>query len=132
QSVADRRVRQLSGGERLRLALGVALLNDPDLLLLDEPVTHQDPDERLRLWKLLSALKQGRTMVLATHLLAGLEPFADRVLILDEGRLALDTAVEDFLEGVRTFVWSVTSPIGFDPPWTKAHVDEELRVVGRQ
>lgn len=115
---AKRRVRHLSGGERSRLAVGVALLNDPDLLLLDEPGTNLDPSERLLLWELIGGMKRGRAIVMATHLFAGLEGSVDRLLLLDAGRAVLDAPVDELLGRVAPFVWEVGTPAGARPTWS--------------
>lgn len=107
QAVAKRKVKHLSGGERARLAFGIAILNDPDLLLLDEPGTDLDPEERRNLWDHIAALRPGRTIVLATHIFAGLEGLADRLLILDDGAVVCDADVDVLLEAVAPFVWQV-------------------------
>lgn len=109
QTVAKRKVKHLSGGERARLAFGIAMLNDPNLLILDEPGTDLDPEERQSLWDHIALLRHGRTIVLATHVFAGLEGLADRLLILDEGTAVCDADVDELLEAVAPFVWQVVA-----------------------
>ena len=83
------RIRQLSGGERRRLDLAVALLNDPELVFLDEPTTGMDPEARMRTWGIIrELLADGVTVVLTTHYLEEAEALADRLAIMHEGRLA--------------------------------------------
>jgi ABC-2 type transport system ATP-binding protein len=78
---------QLSGGQRQRLAIGTALANDPELLLLDEPTTGLDPQVRLHLWDLVLGLRErGKTVVLTTHYMEEAERLCDEVLIVDHGR----------------------------------------------
>ncbi|HEY4355790.1 MAG TPA: ABC transporter ATP-binding protein, partial [Acidobacteriaceae bacterium] len=82
------RVGILSGGQKQRLALGCALVGDPDLLFLDEPTTGLDPQARHQLWALVERLKQGgRTIVLTTHHMEEAERLCDRVAIIDHGRI---------------------------------------------
>lgn len=118
--LAKRRVRQLSGGERSRLAIGIALLNDPDLLLLDEPGASLDPSERRELWDLVGEMKEGRAVVMATHVFAGLEDLADRLIVLDEGRLLCEGSVDSLLERVGGYVWQITLPADEEPEWRQA------------
>ncbi|MBN0043153.1 ABC transporter ATP-binding protein [Streptomyces actuosus] len=83
------RVKQLSGGERRRLDLALALLGDPEVLFLDEPTTGLDAEGRRDTWELVRALRDGGTTVLlTTHYLEEAEGLADRLAILHEGRIA--------------------------------------------
>ncbi|MDI6100284.1 ABC transporter ATP-binding protein [Actinoplanes sp. NEAU-A12] len=90
------RVRQLSGGERRRLDLAVALCGVPRLLVLDEPSTGLDPESRQRTWALLrERRRQGTTILLTTHFFEEAEALADRVVIMDRGRVAFTGTVAD-------------------------------------
>ncbi|HEX6817927.1 MAG TPA: ABC transporter ATP-binding protein [Ktedonobacterales bacterium] len=93
QGAAKTRCRQLSGGQKRRLALALALVGKPRLLFLDEPTTGMDPQARRVTWEILHGLKaQGITMLLTTHFMDEAERLADRIAILDNGKLlALDT-----------------------------------------
>jgi lipooligosaccharide transport system ATP-binding protein len=87
QSKADARPGELSGGMRRRLSLGRALINDPDLLLLDEPTTGLDPQARHLMWeRLQKLLQQGKSILLTTHFMDEAERLCDRLLVLDHGR----------------------------------------------
>ncbi|MFC8710973.1 ABC transporter ATP-binding protein [Streptomyces sp. NPDC057197] len=87
---ADVRVKQLSGGERRRLDLALALLGDPEVLFLDEPTTGLDAEGRRDTWDLVRALRDaGTTVLLTTHYLEEAEGLADRLAILHEGRIAV-------------------------------------------
>lgn len=94
QTLADRKIDKLSGGERQRLRLAVALLNNPPLLIMDEPTTGLDVNARANFWELMQHLaSQGRTILFATHYLAEAESYADNVLVIDKGKLVLDGSV---------------------------------------
>lgn len=85
----DVRVKQLSGGERRRLDLALALLGDPEVLFLDEPTTGLDAEGRRDTWELVRTLRDaGTTVLLTTHYLEEAEGLADRLAILHEGRIA--------------------------------------------
>jgi ABC-2 type transport system ATP-binding protein len=85
---ADTKAKDLSGGQRRRLDLALALVGDPELVFLDEPTTGFDPAARRTAWGVIERLRQfGTTILLTTHYLDEAEALADRVGILDDGRL---------------------------------------------
>jgi len=84
----DDRVRKLSGGQRRRLDLGLALIGDPELIFLDEPTTGFDPAARRRAWETIRGLRGlGKTILLTTHYLDEAEQLADRVAVLAHGQI---------------------------------------------
>jgi ABC-2 type transport system ATP-binding protein len=84
----DERVRRLSGGQRRRLDLGLALVGDPELIFLDEPTTGFDPAARRRAWETIRGLRGlGKTILLTTHYLDEAEQLADRVAVLSHGQI---------------------------------------------
>jgi len=98
--LADRRAGALSLGERQRLGLAAALLGDPGMLLLDEPVNGLDIDGIRWIRSLLRDLAaQGRTVLVSSHLLGELEETADQLVVIGRGRLVADLAVADLLAG---------------------------------
>lgn len=90
----------LSGGQRQKLALGIALLNDPEILLLDEPTTGLDPNARREIWDILLKLKQerGTTLILTTHYMEEAERLCDRIVIIDGGKILGDGTLESLLD----------------------------------
>src|SRR3954447_14204321 len=87
----DARVESLSGGMKRRLTIARSLVNDPDLLLLDEPTTGLDPQARHLLWDKLFRLKhQGVTLVLTTHYMDEAEQLCDRLVVMDHGRIVAE------------------------------------------
>ncbi|MDO8562328.1 MAG: ABC transporter ATP-binding protein, partial [Candidatus Limnocylindria bacterium] len=89
---AGSRQEKLSGGQRLRLSVAVAMVNEPRVLFLDEPTTGLDPQARRNLWELIRKIRRrGTTVFLTTHYLDEAEVLCDRVAVMDGGRLiALD------------------------------------------
>jgi ABC-2 type transport system ATP-binding protein len=86
--LAVRRCEHLSGGERRRLDVALALIGDPELLFLDEPTTGFDPAARRAMWALISRLRQaGMTVVLTTHYMEEAERLADRIAVISHGRI---------------------------------------------
>ncbi|MBI5043843.1 MAG: ABC transporter ATP-binding protein [Nitrospirae bacterium] len=90
---ADVNIKELSGGMKRRLLLARALVNNPELLILDEPTTGLDPHSRLSVWEKLRQLKlKGTTLILTTHYMEEAERLCDRVAIMDSGRIvAIDS-----------------------------------------
>ncbi len=97
---ADVRVRTLSGGQRRRLDMALALVGDPELLFLDEPTTGFDPAARRSAWEVIRALPGlGTTVVLTTHYLEEAQALADRVAIVKDGRLVAEGAPAELAGG---------------------------------
>lgn len=105
---ADRRLRTYSGGMKQRIGIAQALLNDPELLIVDEPTAGLDPAERVRFRTLLAGLTADRLILLSTHIVSDVEAVATRLIILREGQVVADTTPEGLLEGARGKVWALT------------------------
>jgi ABC-2 type transport system ATP-binding protein len=91
QEAADRRVRALSGGQRRRLDVGLALVGDPELVFLDEPTTGFDPAARRQAWEVIGGLRDlGKTILLTTHYMDEAQALADRVAIIAAGRIVAE------------------------------------------
>jgi ABC-2 type transport system ATP-binding protein len=101
--VAGTRVRRLSGGERQRLSLALALIGEPEVLVLDEPTAGMDPEARRATRDLVASLRdEGRTILLTTHDLGDVERLADRVAILHRGRIVAEGSPEELTMGGST------------------------------
>lgn len=90
----------LSGGQRQRLALGIALLNNPRILLLDEPTTGLDPNARREIWSILDNLKRHSqtSLVLTTHYMEEAEQLCERIIIIDNGRILKQGTLAQLVE----------------------------------
>ena len=108
--VATKRVRTLSGGQRRRVALAQAMLGDPDLMLLDEPTTGVDPEQRVSLRQVLSRAGERATVLLSTHQTEDVAALCDRVVVLDQGRVRFDGAVRDLVATAAGRVWLADAP----------------------
>jgi ABC-2 type transport system ATP-binding protein len=98
----DTRVRRLSGGQRRRLDLGLALVGDPELIFLDEPTTGFDPGARRRAWETIRGLRSlGKTILLTTHYLDEAEQLADRVAVLRQGEIVASGAPAELTGAVQ-------------------------------
>jgi len=100
---ANDRVEPLSGGMKRRLTIARSLVNDPELMLLDEPTTGLDPQARHAVWDRLFRLKrQGVTLVLTTHYMDEAEQLCDRLVIMDHGRIAEEGSPLELIERLST------------------------------
>jgi lipooligosaccharide transport system ATP-binding protein len=100
---ADDRVEPLSGGMKRRLTIARSLVNEPDLLLLDEPTTGLDPQARHAVWDRLFRLKQqGVTLVLTTHYMDEAEQLCDRLVVMDNGKIAAQGSPRELIERYST------------------------------
>jgi lipooligosaccharide transport system ATP-binding protein len=96
---ADSKVDPLSGGMKRRLVIARALINDPTMVLLDEPTTGLDPQARHALWERLYGLKQrGVTLILTTHYMDEAEQLCDRLVVMDQGRIVAEGAPRALIE----------------------------------
>jgi len=99
-----------SGGMRQRVGIAQALLNDPQLLIVDEPTAGLDPEERVRFRNLLTELSGDRIVILSTHIVSDVEATASRIALIAEGRLVADAPPDELLAAVAGKVWEVTVP----------------------
>jgi lipooligosaccharide transport system ATP-binding protein len=111
---AKSKIRELSGGMQRRLVIARALLNNPQLLILDEPTTGLDPQVRHLIWDKLRQLRaQGTTILLTTHYMEEAFQIADKVLIMDKGRKVMEDAPQRLLEdNIETYVLEVPTADG--------------------
>ena len=94
-----------SGGMKQRVGIAQALLNDPQLLIVDEPTVGLDPEERVRFRNLLSDLSGERIVILSTHIVSDVESTATHIVLIDKGRLLRKAAPEDLLKELENKVW---------------------------
>ena len=108
--VRKRPLGSYSGGMKQRIGIAQALLNDPQLLIVDEPTAGLDPEERVRFRNLLSELSGERIVILSTHIVSDVEAAATEIAILNEGRLLWHSAPEALLHAVEDKVWAWVIP----------------------
>jgi ABC-2 type transport system ATP-binding protein len=109
ERAADRKLITYSGGMKQRIGIAQALINDPELLIVDEPTVGLDPAERVRFRTLLARLTSNRIIILSTHIISDVEAVASRLIILQDGRVLSDTTPEALLAQTVGKVWSVTT-----------------------
>lgn len=99
------KIRTFSGGMLRRLGIAQALLNDPEILILDEPTAGLDPKERIRFRNIISSLSKGRIIILSTHIVSDVEFIADKILLMKQGRIVQQGTVAEVTESVTGKVW---------------------------
>lgn len=120
-SDCDKKIFQLSGGMRQRLGIAQAIINRPDILILDEPTAGLDPAERIRFRNIVSRLSKNKTVFLATHIVSDIEYIAKEVLILKKGKLVMQGTPDKLCESMQGKVWQV--PISEEKlaAWTEGY-----------
>lgn len=106
-SVKRKKIKGFSGGMLQRVGIAQALLNDPQVLILDEPTAGLDPSERIRFRNILSGLSKDKIIILSTHIVSDLEYIADEILLLKEGELMQKKPPDELLSELKGKVWTM-------------------------
>ncbi len=122
--VADQRVGGFSGGMRQRVGIAQALLNDPQLLIVDEPTAGLDPEERVRFRNLLGQLSGDRIVILSTHIVDDISSSCDDMALMANGRFRFRGRPAEFIEHAQDVVWQITVP-----PTQAADIEANYRVI---
>ncbi|EGD46921.1 ABC transporter related protein [Ruminiclostridium papyrosolvens DSM 2782] len=104
--VRKKKIKTFSGGMKRRLGIAQAVLNDPEILILDEPTAGLDPKERIRFRTLISHIAEERIVLLSTHIVSDLESTAKEILIMKEGSIIAQGDVEKLLSEVKDKTWT--------------------------
>ena len=127
-TVADRPLGGFSGGMRQRLGIAQALINEPDLVIVDEPTAGLDPEERVRFRNLLNEVAENRLVILSTHIVSDIESSATRIAILRQGSLVVSGTPEELLQAADGRVWEmVVSSSEFEHLQAHARVSRAVR-----
>ncbi|MDE7009015.1 MAG: ATP-binding cassette domain-containing protein, partial [Lachnospiraceae bacterium] len=106
----NRKMKKLSGGMKRRAGIAQAMLNDPEILILDEPTAGLDPSERIRFRNLISELARERLVILSTHIVSDVEYIANQILLMKDGALLHFGTLQEIIGEVEEKVWSVDIP----------------------
>lgn len=103
-----KKMKKLSGGMKRRVGIAQAMLNNPSVLVLDEPTVGLDPNERIRFRNLISELSKERLVLLSTHIVSDIEYIADEILLMKDGKIEKFGTLETLIDSIQEKVWTVT------------------------
>lgn len=125
----NRKMKKLSGGMKRRVGIAQAMLNDPQILILDEPTAGLDPNERIRFRNLISELAQDRLVLLSTHIVSDIEYIANEILLMKDGRICISGTTEDLTAKMPEQVWLVSVPRSEVVSYTKRYKVSNIKTL---
>ena len=140
EKFGKRKMKNLSGGMVRRMGIAQAMLNDPKILVLDEPTAGLDPNERIRFRNLISELSEERLVLLSTHIVSDVEYIANNILLMKDGELFYMGTAESLLSSMKEKVWQCNVPRNMVEKYAKEYLvgnikstekGAELRIISR-
>lgn len=137
----NKKMRKLSGGMKRRVGIVQAMLNDPKILILDEPTAGLDPNERIRFRNLISELALDRLVLLSTHIVSDIEYIAHEILLMKDGKICIFGTTKELTARMPEQVWRVSVPQNKVAAYTKQykvsniktlHGEAELRILSSE
>lgn len=126
-NVTAKKIKTFSGGMKQRLGIAQALLNNPKILILDEPTAGLDPKERVRLRNILSDFASDKIVLLSTHIVSDIEAIADEVFLMKKGAFILQGSIEELVSYAKGKVWELTVPEHDLKKWELKYTVANLR-----
>lgn len=139
--VANKKLKKLSGGMKRRAGIAQAMLNNPKILILDEPTAGLDPNERIRFRNLISELSEERMVLLSTHIVSDVEYIANEILLMKDGMIVNEGTLEEIINSMPEKVWNCLVPQSMVSAITKKYKvsnmktnqhEVELRIISAE
>ena len=124
-----KKMKTLSGGMKRRAGIAQAMLNDPKILILDEPTAGLDPSERIRFRNLISELSEDRIVLLSTHIVSDIEYIANEILLMKDGSITMSGTAEEIVATMPEKVWTFTVPKAQIDAYLKAYKVANVKTV---
>lgn len=125
----NKKMKTLSGGMKRRAGIAQAMLNNPKILILDEPTAGLDPSERIRFRNLISELAEDRIVLLSTHIVSDIEYIANDILLMKDGQITVSGTSEEIIAAMPDKVWRCTVPKGKIDAYLKAYKVSNVKTV---
>lgn len=125
----NKKMKTLSGGMKRRAGIAQAMLNDPKILILDEPTAGLDPSERIRFRNLISELSEDRIVLLSTHIVSDVEYIANEILLMKDGRITMSGTTEEVISSMPEKVWTFAVPKAKIDAYLKAYKVANIKTI---